>query len=356
MIDRIDVLRKLLPEKCAALVTSDINRFYLTSFKSSAGVVVITKKSAYLLVDFRYFEAAKKLESDILSVVCYKKQIDAINEIIKEEEVNSLVVEKSSVTLAEFEFYKDNLNVQINNIEFSLSDALLKMRCVKSDEEIINITNAQKIAEKSYTELLNYIKVGVSEYDIAVELEYLMRKYGAERPAFDTIAVSGKNSSLPHGVPSDKLLQEGDFLTLDFGAVYNGYHSDMTRTVAIKYATDEMKKVYDVVFEAHKCAAQVINSGLSCADVDLAARKYIVDCGYGDYFGHSTGHGVGLEIHEKPTVYKTNENVLESGMIITVEPGIYIPDKFGIRIEDMYLVTDDGAVDLAVIDKELIIL
>lgn len=355
MICRIDALRQQLLDKSAALITSDTNRFYLTAFKSSAGVVLVTKESAYLLVDFRYYEAAKKLESCDLSVVCYKKQFDSINEIIDKEGIEALLIEKSVVTLEEFGVYKEKLNAKINT-DFPLSDILFDMRCVKTEEEINYIKKAQLIAEKSFLQLLNFIKPGVSEHSVALELEYLMAKYGSERPAFDTIAVSGKNSSLPHGVPGDKLLQHGDFLTLDFGAVYNGYHSDMTRTVAIGNATDEMKQIYDTVLDAHKLAAQKIKPGALCSEIDLAARNFIEQKGYGECFGHSTGHGVGLEIHEKPTVYKTNDTVLKSGVIITVEPGIYLPDKFGVRIEDMYLVADDGSVDLAVIDKELIIL
>jgi len=355
MFQRISELREYIDDNSAFLVTSDVNRFYLTLFRSSAGAVFVTKKSAYLLVDFRYYEAAKKIENADLSVICFSNRFDAINEIIDREDIKSVALEKSTVTLEEYAVYKEKLNTEINT-DFALSDILLDMRCVKSDDEINCIKKAQRIAEKSYIELLNYIKVGVSEHRIAVELEYLMRKYGAERPAFDTIAVSGKNSSLPHGVPGDKLLEHGDFLTLDFGAVYNGYHSDMTRTVAIAYATDQMKDVYNTVYDAHIKAASIIRSDVSCADVDIAARDYIENCGYGEFFGHSTGHGVGLDIHEKPIVYKTNNVILKSGMVITVEPGIYIPDKFGVRIEDMYLVTENGSVDLAILDKELIIL
>lgn len=355
MFQRISELREYIEDNSALLVTSDVNRFYLTLFRSSAGAVFVTKKSAYLLVDFRYYEAAKKIENADLSVICFSNRFDAINEIIDREDIKSVALEKSTVTLEEYAVYKEKLNTEINT-DFVLSDILLDMRCVKSDDEINCIKKAQRIAEKSYIELLNYIKVGVREHRIAVELEYLMRKYGAERPAFDTIAVSGKNSSLPHGVPGDKLLEHGDFLTLDFGAVYNGYHSDMTRTVAIAYATDQMKDVYNTVYDAHIRAASIIRSDVSCADVDIAARDYIENCGYGEFFGHSTGHGVGLDIHEKPTVYKTNNVILKSGMVITVEPGIYIPDKFGVRIEDMYLVTENASVDLAILDKELIIL
>ncbi|MBQ6626388.1 MAG: aminopeptidase P family protein [Ruminococcus sp.] len=222
--------------------------------------------------------------------------------------------------------------------------------------EINKIKIAQKIAEKSYLELLNFVKEGVTERELSVELEYLMKKNGAEKVAFDLIVVSGVNSSLPHGVPSDKRIENGDFITFDIGAVYDGYHSDMTRTVALRSVTDEMREIYDIVLKAHYKAADMIKSGNSIASVDSAARDYISEMGYGEYFGHTTGHGVGLEIHETPTVYHTNKEILEPSMVITDEPGIYLPDKFGVRIEDMYLVTENGCESLALIDKELTIL
>ncbi len=356
MVDRIVKLRTSLPdEKSAFLIKSDVNRFYYSGFRSSAGFVLITAESATLLVDFRYFEAATKTVDKSINVVCYKKAFESINEILKAENISSVYVEKDFVTLSEFSVMNDSIDADIAD-DFDLSQTILLQRSIKSDVEIDKIITAQKIAEKSYLEVLNFVKNGITEREIALELEYLMKKYGAEKVAFDLIVVSGAKSSLPHGVPGDKAIQDGDFITFDIGAVYDGYHSDMTRTVALSYVTDEMKQVYDIVFDAHKEAEKLICAGNTCADVDNAAREYIISKGYGDYFGHSTGHGVGLEIHEKPTVYKTVKESLKSGMIITDEPGIYLPDKFGVRIEDMFLVQDNGCKSLANIDKELIIL
>ncbi|MDO4749185.1 MAG: aminopeptidase P family protein [Eubacteriales bacterium] len=355
MDNRILSLKSLLPDSSAALITSDVNRQYFSSFRSSAGAVLVTKNSASLLVDFRYFEAASKSASKNISVICFKKLFDSINEILTKENIQSLIIEEMDVTVSKLRQIKDAVSIDVID-DFGLSDKIADLRMIKSESEIDKIITAQKITEKSFLEVLNYVNSNVTERKLALELEYLMKQNGAEKVAFDIICVSGKNTSLPHGVPSDKTINEGDFITFDIGAVYDGYHSDMTRTVAYKSATDKMIEVYNTVLQAHKNAATKIIACNTCADVDNAARDYITQNGYGEYFGHTTGHGVGLEIHEKPTVYLTNNQVLKSGMIITNEPGIYLPDSFGVRIEDMYLVLDDGYKDLATIDKELIIL
>lgn len=356
MVERTSRLREFLPDKhSAVLITSDVNRFYFSGFKSSAGAVFVTNYSATLLVDFRYFEAADKKVGDTINVICYKKLFDSLNEIIAKEQVTTVIIEDDDVTVNELSKLKRSINAEVVT-DFEVSSKILDLRMIKSETEIEKIITAQKITEKSYLTLLNFVKEGVTERQLSVELEYLMKKNGAERIAFDLITISGKNTSLPHGVPSDKMLCSGDFITFDIGAVYDGYHSDMTRTVALGYATDEMHKIYDIVLTAHNKAAHKIISGNTCADVDNAARNYIVSKGYGECFGHTTGHGVGLEIHEKPTVYLSDDTVLRNNMIITNEPGIYIPSKFGVRIEDMYLVTDNGRKDLAFIEKELIIL
>ncbi len=356
MRDRIDKLRAVIPDdNTAFLITSDVNRFYFSDFRSSAGAVFVTKNTATLLVDFRYAEAAEKSVGALIDVVCYKKLLDSINELIIQENIKAVIVEDDFVTVSSFEKYKVEIEAEII-ADFHLSEKILDFRMIKTSDEVVKIKTAQKITEKSYLELLNFVKVGVSERALAVELEYLMKKNGAERTAFDIISISGKNTSLPHGVPSDNMLRNGDFITFDIGSVYDGYHSDMTRTLALGHVSDEMQRVYNIVLNAHLKATEYIKEGNTCADVDIAARDYIKSQGYGEYFGHTTGHGVGLEIHEKPTVYLTNDTVLRSGMIITNEPGIYLPDKFGVRIEDMYLVTENGYEDLATLDKELIIL
>lgn len=356
MRDRLVELCSLLKEdNVAFLITSDVNRFYYTGFKSSAGAVFVTVDKAFLLVDFRYIEAAKKCSSSNIEVICYKKLTDSINELIATNKIEKVIIEDEDVTVSRLSVLAGDINAEIIT-DFKLSDKILDFRMIKSYDEIDKIKVAQKITEKSYLELLNFVKEGVSERKLQLELEHLMKLNGAERIAFDLITISGENTSLPHGVPTDRELKKGDFITFDVGAVYDGYHSDMTRTVALGFADEKMQEVYNIVLEAHKMATLKIKAGNTCADVDKAARDYITSNGYGDYFGHSTGHGVGLEIHEKPTVYMTNDTVLKTGMVITNEPGIYLQGEFGVRIEDMYLVTDNGYVDLAFIDKELIIL
>lgn len=356
MLKRIEELRKYLPNEFSAfLIKSDVNRFYYTGFRSSAGCFLLTKNSIFLLVDFRYFEAASKKVSKDIRVICYHNLYNSINDIFKDEDIKAVYIEEDFTTVSDLNVIKDSLSAEVV-CDINLSEIIYNQRCIKDDSEIDKIISAQRIAEKSFLEVLNYIKNGVSEKNLSIELEYLMKKYGAEKTSFDSIVVSGVNSSLPHGVPTEKTIENGEFITFDIGAVYDGYCSDMTRTISFGNPTDEMREIYEIVLCAHKAAKKEILPNNTCADVDLAAREYIISKGYGDYFGHSTGHGVGIEIHEKPTVYKTNKNPLSSGMIITNEPGIYLPKKFGVRIEDMYLVKEYGAVSLASIDKELIIL
>ena len=204
--------------------------------------------------------------------------------------------------------------------------------------------------------ILDFIKPGMTEKHVTLELDYYMLSHGADGLSFETIAVSGKNSSKPHGVPSDKKIEKGDFVTMDFGAVVEGYHSDMTRTVAVGFVTDEQKNVYETVLKAQAAAQAAASSGVCCADVDKAARDVIENAGYGEYFNHSTGHGVGVEIHEYPRLSRLCKTALSVGNVVTDEPGIYIPEKFGVRIEDMLLITENGCENLTRAPKELIIL
>ena len=347
-------LRAFLPdEKSALLITSEVNRRFLSGFPSSAGAVVITKERSLLLLDFRYAEAAEKSVQPPMEVVRFTRLIDDLNRIFLEENIQSVYIEEESVTVSRFQELQEALIPQ--TLTEGLSCKLGELRMCKTPEEVEKIIEAQRITERAYLETLNMLRPGVTERQIAVELEHLIKVYGGERVAFDLICITGANTSLPHGVPGDRVVREGDFFTFDIGAVYDGYHSDMTRTVAVKSATDDMRMIYETVLTAHQKAARAIVAGYTAAAVDLAARDHIESCGYGEYFGHSTGHGVGLEIHEKPAVYNTNLTVLRDGMVITDEPGIYLPGAFGVRIEDMYLVSGDQPVDLAEITKELVI-
>lgn len=341
-------------ERTAALVTSEVNRRFLSGFASSAGAVLVTKNRFLLLLDFRYFEAASRRVQPPLEVVRAGRLLDDLNGIFLKEHIQYVYIEDESVTVSRFNEMQETLIPGV--LTDGLSAKLLELRMCKTPDAIEKIITAQRITERAYCEALNLLRPGVSERKIAVELEHLIKVYGGERVAFDLICVTGEKTSLPHGVPTDRTVKEGDFFTFDIGAVYDGYHSDMTRTVAVKSATDEMRMIYDTVLEAHQKAEKAIVAGNKAADVDLAARDHIERCGYGEFFGHSTGHGVGLEIHEAPAVYKNNLTVLRDNMVITDEPGIYLPGKFGVRIEDMYLVKGDKARDLAQITKELTII
>lgn len=348
-------LRDFLPdETSAALVTSEVNRRYLSGFPSSAGAVLVTKRRSLLLLDFRYYEAAAKAVQPPMEVLRFTRLIDDLNRIFLEENIKSVYIEDESVTVARCRELQEAMIPGV--LTDGLSAELNRIRMCKTPDEIEKIIKAQRITERAYQEVLNMLKPGVTERRIAVELEHLIKLYGGERAAFDLICITGENTSLPHGVPGERVVQDGDFFTFDIGAVYEGYHSDMTRTVAVGHATDEMRMIYDIVLQAHQKARLAIIAGSTAAQVDLAARDYIERCGYGEYFGHSTGHGVGLEIHEAPAVYQTNQTTLRDNMVITDEPGIYLPQKFGVRIEDMYLIKGTQAVDLADITKELTII
>lgn len=352
----IKKLQDFLPDaSTAALITSEINCRYFSAFSYTDGAVLITKDEAFLLCDFRYIEAAQKTVPADLTVVEFKRLYDSINEIILNKNIKSLMIEEESVTIARLGVLREKLNAELLT-DAKLSAQIRSIRVIKTAREIELITKAQRITEQALTELLNIVKPGITERQLSVELEHLIHVYGGERIAFELITVAGANTSLPHGVPTDYAVREGDFVTFDIGSVYEGYHSDMTRTYAVGHATDRMREIYDIVYQAHQKAFAKIAAGNTTGDVDRAARDYIESKGYGDRFGHSTGHGVGLEIHEDPRVFKTDSTVLVDGMVITDEPGIYLPGEFGVRIEDMYVVSGQNSYTLTEIPKELIII
>lgn len=355
---RINELRKALESKTQALfITNEVNIGYFTGFFHSEGCLVVTEGSAVLLVDFRYHEAAVK-KSFGCEVVCFSNLSEELFKVLSREGIEELCFEPSAMTYAR----ADSLSKKLTEgkVSFQPSSKLdrqvEKIRIIKDEIELQKIQTAQDIAEKAYLEVLNDIKPGVTEREISARLEYLMKIYGAEDISFSLITITGKKTSLPHGVPSDKKVCAGDFFTLDFGAMYEGYHSDTTRTVAVGSASEEMRRIYTIVLEAQLSALEKIKPGEKCSEVDKTARDVITAAGYGKYFGHSTGHGVGLDIHEPPYVSSKSEAVLREGMVITDEPGIYLPDKFGVRIEDMLCVTCDGYRNFVSLPKELIII
>lgn len=353
---RLNKLRKSLDCSQAALINNPNNVYYFSGIQNCEGYVVVTMNEAYLFVDFRYAESARE-NCDSCNVIEYSSLFESFKSVFADNSIEVVLIENDSVSLSLYNrFIKEFNPAGISVIsDDSLVNAINNIRIIKSDDEISFITEAQRITEKAYTEVLNYVRPGVSERTVAVELEYLLRKHGADGVSFDLITITGKNTSLPHGVPGDTLISEGDFFTMDIGALYKGYHSDMTRTVAVKSCSDCQREIYDIVYNAQISALAEVKSGVKASDVDKTARDIISEAGYGKNFGHSTGHGVGLEIHEKPYVSSKSETILSENMVITVEPGIYLENRFGVRIEDMILVKDNGYINFATLPKELII-
>ena len=353
MLNKLQKIRALLTDDSAALFYTEIARKYLTGFSSSLGYLFVTGSKAVLFVDGRYYEAATKKVDSVVEVELFNN-IAEQSEHLLDGKVKRLLVE-TSVSVSTLKSFEKIFKITVEP-SVELEKAVLNMRSVKDDAEIECIIKAQRIAEKAFEHILGFIKPGVSENQIAAELEYKMKLLGSSEPSFKTIAITGAKTSMPHGEPDDTIVKKGDFVTMDFGAVWNGYHSDMTRTVAVGFATDKMKNIYDTVLKANIAAIKKVKACVTAAEVDLAARDIIAAAGFEKEFSHSTGHGVGLEIHEAPTVSFKNENQLKENQIITIEPGIYLSGEFGVRIEDMAVVTKNGCNNLTKAKKTLIIL
>lgn len=353
-MNKFEALFKELPDSVdAALITGDVNRRYFTGMKSSAGMVLAFKDKAYLIIDFRYIEVARAKVKDA-EVILREKLYDQLNELLKKHGARTLAIESETMTVAELELYRSKLPEVELISDSSLSKAISKLRIVKTQEEIDAMIRAQRIAEAAFENVLNFIKPGVTEREIGLCLDYYMLKNGAEALSFDTIAITGANTSLPHGVPGDNVVKEGSFVLMDYGATYDGYHSDMTRTVCVGKPTEKMEQVYNIVLDAQLKTIAAIKEGITGHDADKVARDVITAAGYGEMFGHSLGHGVGMEIHEAPTAAPSSTRVLKENMIVTVEPGIYIPGEFGVRIEDFVIVKKDGCENMTLAKKSLI--
>ena len=347
----IKKLGALLPENVdCLLVTCEKNQRYLTGLNYTDGFVVVGREKAFLLADFRYIEVAKRCESDELEVIMFSNRKDTLKALFTANGFKNIGFEDGNMTVSTLRA----LEGALPDVNFVPCGGLIEeMRVSKTEKEVESIICAQRIAEKALERLFTLMKPDMTEIDVALELEYGMRKYGAEKPSFDTIAVSGSASSLPHGEPRNIKLEKG-FLTMDFGALYNGYCSDMTRTVVIGKADDEMKKVYNTVLQAQLAALDYVAAGKIGKDCDKVARDIIYGAGYEGCFGHSLGHGVGMFIHEEPRLASSWDKPLEVGAIVTVEPGIYIEGKYGVRIEDMVWLGKDGTVNLTKAPKELV--
>ncbi len=334
----------------ALLFFSPENLRYLTGFSGGEGVVCFRPQGISLLVDFRYFEEAK-LEAKGCEVHLLKQGMRGLREYLKERRFRRVGLEARAITLSGFQ------EILQEGIEFlPLTHELDPLRAVKTPEEVKKIQEAVRIAERAFEEVLEDVRPGLREIDLALELEYRMRAMGSEGVAFEAIVLSGPRTALPHGRPSRRPIREGEVVLFDFGARVGGYCSDKTRTAFLGKADPELRRVYEVVLEAHDRALDAVRAGVSFREVDRAARQVIEDAGYGEFFGHSTGHGVGLAVHEFPSLSPDSEGILEEGMVITIEPGIYLPQKGGVRIEDLVLVKDNGCEVLTKRDCELKIL
>lgn len=340
----------------AVLITDEKNQRYATGFPITDGAIFVSRDRAWLITDSRYIEAATAaVAGSGITVVLYTKEhglTDCLREAIRESGAEKLAAEDRKLSYSEYLAYEKDLGREL----LGAGDMFITLRAVKSGEELDSMREAQRISEKALEAVLHTIKPGMTEKQVAAELVYHMLLNGSEANSFDPIVVTGSKTSLPHGVPGDKVIQAGDFLTMDFGCLKNGYCSDMTRTVAVGYATEEMRSVYDVVLRAQLAGIDAARAGIQGKVIDAAARKVITDAGYGEYFGHGFGHSLGLDIHERPNANPAGEAIMPEGSVCSAEPGIYIPGRFGVRIEDVMILRENGAEVITRSPKELIIL
>lgn len=355
MQQRVNKLRKQIEEQPfdGMLILKPENRRYLSGFTGSSGYLLITGQEAVLITDFRYTEQAKGQAPHFRVVEHGSSAPDAIRAELESAGVKRLAFETDHLTYALYAAY----NEKFAPVELIPTEGIVeKIRAVKDEQEIATIRQACAIADAAFSHILGFLKPGISERDVALELEFFMRRQGAKSSSFDIIVASGTRSSLPHGVASDKILQQGDFVKLDFGALYDGYCSDITRTVVLGEPNEQQKQIYNIVLEAQLRALDHLKPGMSGKEADALARDLIREKGYGDQFGHSLGHGLGLYIHEEPRLSALSDDRLEPGMVVTVEPGIYIPGFGGVRIEDDVVITESGIDILTRSTKELVIL
>ncbi len=348
-MNRIEKIQKHFPAGVDAFITSNEKTcFYLSEFIFSDGMIFVTKDDATLFTDGRYIEAAE--QEAVGCRISVFNRFSEIRSIISAKNIKTIGYEDDLLTVAELERFKS----QLAPCEFvPMGSIVRELAEYKEEKEMALVREAQKITDAAFADVLKLLNPNMTEMEVAAELEYQMKKRGAIGPSFETIAVSGTNSARPHGVPRPVTLEKG-FLTMDFGCYYKGYASDMTRTVVIGKADEEMKKIYNTVLTAQKAAIDAVREGMTGADLDKIARDIIYGAGYQGCFGHGLGHGVGIYIHESPKVNANGRIPLTKGHIFTVEPGIYIKGKYGVRIEDMIQMTENGPIDITASPKELI--
>ena len=351
---KLDKLRKLLEEQQidALLITNAFNRRYMTNFTGSAGTVIISREDAVFITDFRYMAQAADQLSGYRIVQHTGTMIQEVANQVKEMKIDTLGFEKEDLSYSQFELYESHVDAKL----VPVAGLVEKLRLIKTPKEIDVLKQAAAIADAAFVFICSVIRAGKTELEIANELEFFMRKQGATSSSFDIIVASGERGALPHGVASDKVIETGELVTMDYGALYNGYISDITRTVAIGEPSDKLREIYDVTLRAQELGVEQIKPGMTGIEADAITRDYIKSKGYGDAFGHSTGHGIGMEVHEAPSLSSKSKTVLVPNMAVTVEPGIYLPGIGGVRIEDDILITETGNERLTKSTKELLIL
>lgn len=349
----LEKYRSILSDEVQGLfLTSRYSRMYAAEFDISEGYAIVSKNGARYFTDSRYIESAENNIKEFEVIDFQTNLFECLNQAIRDFGISVLGFEDQYLTVAELNLFKDRLDAEFVPKQTEINS----FRASKEPWEIERLLKAQEITDKAFTEVLGRIREGMTEKELCAELIYCLYKNGGEGLSFDPIVVSGPNTSMPHGVPGDRKLQKGDFITMDFGVLYQGYCSDMTRTVALGHATDEMKKVYQTVLDAQLAGIAVSKAGVSGKEIDGAARDVISQAGYGKYFGHGYGHSLGLEIHEDPNCNARNDQPLPLHAVCSAEPGIYLPGKFGVRIEDVVIMEENGCVDITKSPKNLIIL
>ncbi|SEP78578.1 Xaa-Pro aminopeptidase [Ignavigranum ruoffiae] len=351
---RIEKVREYLAKEQldGIWVSNSKNLRYLANFTGSAGEVIITADKAYFITDFRYTEQAGQ-QAKGFEIVIHKGDLyQSLADIMTKDGIKKLAIEADELSLSLYRKVADIFPAEL----IETQNVIENIRLIKDEAELEILKEACKITDEAFDHILTFIKPGVSEIAVANELEHFLKGKGAEGMSFDTIVASGVRSAMPHGVASEKLIEQGDMVTLDFGCYYKGYSSDITRTIAVGEVDPKLKEIYQIVLDAHLKVIAEAKAGMTGKEIDAIARDYITEKGYGEYFGHSTGHGLGLDVHEQPTVSVRGENVILENMVITDEPGIYIAGLGGVRIEDDLIIHKDGVESINRSAKELIIL
>lgn len=350
---KIEKIRKYLKEYNidGILINSSTNKFYIGNLFSSSGYVFITKDKQYIIVDFRYFEEVKR-KSELFDVVLMDKNrtyYEIINDICRNQNIKEIGFEGSEVSFDSYKSMSNKLNATLKSVDLST------LRKEKDEDEIKHIKKACEIVDATFYHIVDFIKVGMTERQVENEIVRFIKESGGQKESFDTIVASGLRGALPHGKASEKIIEYGDFVTFDFGAKYNNYCSDITRTICMGTTNKELEKIYNIVKKANEECIKVLKSGMTTGEIDKVARDIIGSYGYGDNFGHNLGHGVGIMVHEYPALAPESNEVLKEGMIVTIEPGIYVPELGGVRIEDDVLITKGGCMRLTTSTKDLIV-